>query len=156
MLASRKNFDPAKVKFTMVGPLNIHPAAIKKYRGDVELPGAVPRSEIPAWLGRFDIYFFPSTCEGSAGSVIEAMSTGLPVVTSPNSGTVIDHGRSGFIFPYTAVDQYTQAIQKLSDDPALRIQMGTAGRRERIQSAGSSTHFAGTMATMLQHHLAER
>jgi len=124
-----ERFDPRRVKFVMIGPVGIAPEAAAKQGRHVELVGNVPRSRIPDWLGKFDLYFFPSTCEGSAGSITEAMASGLPVVTSPNSGAIVRHGESGFIHPYDAVDAYAEAIRKLAGDADLRLKMGMEARR---------------------------
>lgn len=40
------------------------------------------KSNIPEYLKAFDMYFFPSVTEGQPNALIEAMVTGLPVVTS--------------------------------------------------------------------------
>jgi glycosyltransferase involved in cell wall biosynthesis len=123
-----RRFDPAKVRFVMIGPVGIASAAAATYRGPVELVGSVPRSEIRQWLARFDIFFFPSTCEGSAGAVAEAMSSALPIVTSPNSGTAVVHGQSGFIHPYDDIDHYAESIRTLAENADMRRQFGIAGR----------------------------
>jgi glycosyltransferase involved in cell wall biosynthesis len=137
-----RRFDPAKVRFVMIGPVGIAPAAAAKYRGPVELVGPVPRSQIPEWLARFDIFFFPSTCEGSAGAVAEAMSSALPVVTSPNSGTAVVHGQSGYLHPYDDIEHYADSIRTLAENPDLRRQFGCAGRA-RMLSLGLDAYGQG-------------
>jgi glycosyltransferase involved in cell wall biosynthesis len=74
------------VRFEMVGPVDLTAHGIAQ-RGPVELTGPVPRNRIAATLGRFDVLLFPSTCEGSAQVIGEALLTGLPVVCSRNSGS---------------------------------------------------------------------
>jgi glycosyltransferase involved in cell wall biosynthesis len=111
------------VRFTMVGNVQLTEKALRN-RGAVELPGPAARSEIHARLAQFDVFLFPSTCEGSAGAVIEAMCTGLPIVCSPNSGTVIRDGHDGFIRNYDDTDALADCIDRLAADPQLRLQMG--------------------------------
>jgi len=119
-----RRFAPQKVKFVMIGPVDIAPAAVEKQRGAVELAGPVARSEIPAWLSRFDIFLFPSTCEGSAGAGSEAMATGLPVICSPNSGAAIRDGSDGFLRPYHDVDALAACVEQLVASPQLRREIG--------------------------------
>jgi len=54
------------VRFVMVGPVQLPEAAIKRMSESVELVGRVPRNQAVAWLLKFDMLLFPSTCEGSA------------------------------------------------------------------------------------------
>ncbi len=123
-----KKFSPSQVRFVMVGPVKIDPAVIERERGHVEFVGAVPRGEIQSWLERFDLLLFPSTCEGSAGVVSEAMASGLPIVTSPNSGSLVREGVDGFITPYDDVERMADHVSRLAGDPELRHQLGSAGR----------------------------
>jgi len=60
---------------------------------------------------------------------MEAMATGLPVITSPNSGTVARHGTEGFITPYDRVEEMAGYVERLSTDVNLRREMGLAARR---------------------------
>jgi glycosyltransferase involved in cell wall biosynthesis len=69
---------------------------------------------------------FPSTCEGCSSAVMEALSTGLPVIASPNSGTVIRDGTDGFVRAYDQIEAMAEAVEKLASDPALRLEMGRA------------------------------
>jgi hypothetical protein len=122
-------FDPAKVRFVMVGPVLLNDSAVVKNKGPVEVVGRAPRAEMGRWLEKFDAIFFPSTCEGSAYALMEAMATGLPLVTSPNSGTVARHGQEGFIAAYDDIEAYSGYLKRLSEDPAMRLEMGRAARR---------------------------
>jgi glycosyltransferase involved in cell wall biosynthesis len=128
-----RRFPPDQVRFVMVGPVGLDPAKAAAHKGPVDLIGPVPRSAIPAWLERFDIFFFPTTCEGSAGAVMEAMASGLPVVTTPNSGTVAREGIEGFLSSPGDTQSFTASIGRLADQPALRLQMGQAARRRAAE-----------------------
>jgi len=122
-------FDPAKVRFVMVGPIAAEPALVERRRGEVAVIGAVPRGEVRAWLEQFDLFLFPSACEGSAGAVMEAMATGLPIVTTPNSGTPVRDGEDGFVVPCEDLAGMAQAIDRLVQDEDLRLRMGNSARR---------------------------
>ncbi len=113
----------------MVGGVAIEPAMAAKHGSAAELPGAVPRCDIAGWLERFDVFFFPSTCEGSAGSVMEALASGLPVLTTPNSGSVIRDGQEGFIVPPGDIGAMTSRLRELLASPGLREAMASAARK---------------------------
>lgn len=116
--------QPRKVRFVAVGPVDLSELAVNEVSKHVQLVGKVPRSESIDWFKKFDMFYFPSTCEGSAYVLMEAMATGLPIVTSPNSGTVARHGKEAFIAPYDAIDDHVAYLERLIDDRELRLSMG--------------------------------
>lgn len=77
-----------------------------------------------------DIFTFPGANETFGNVVIEAMSSGLPVLV-PDSGGVLDfveNGISGLFFDSEDPDSLPEAVQHLLNDPASAAQMGKAGR----------------------------
>ena len=117
-----------RVRFVMVGPVLLDNRIMYHNKGPVEIMGTVPRIDVKRWLECFDIFFFPSTCEGSAGSVNEAMASALPVVTTPNSGSTVRDGVEGFLVPYDDVEAACERVERLVNDGDLRKSMGEAGR----------------------------
>jgi len=117
------------LRFVMVGPIYIEQSAVEQHKDVVEIIGPVPRSQVRDWLRRFDVLLFPSTCEGCASAVMEAMSTGLPVVTSPNSGSVVRHGTDGFVTAYHQIDTMAEAVERLASNLQLRLEMGRSASR---------------------------
>lgn len=116
------------MRFVMVGPVQIERDVLDRHRGPVEVVGAVPRSKVRDYLRQFDVILFPSTCEGSAGALTEAMSMSLPIVTSPNSGTIIRDGVEGYIASYDDVESYAARLAELAGDAERRWAMGRAAR----------------------------
>ena len=47
-------------------------------------------------LQKADIFLFPSLVEGSAKVIFEAMASGCAVIT-PNSGSIVEHNKGGFV-----------------------------------------------------------
>jgi glycosyltransferase involved in cell wall biosynthesis len=123
-----RRLEATGARFVMVGPVDLDTAAPATF-GRVESVGAVPRAEVRAWLERFDILFFPSCCEGSAGAVMEAMASGLPVVSTPNSGTIVRDGIEGFLRACDDVAGFTECLARLIADADLRRRMAQAARR---------------------------
>lgn len=71
-----------------------------------------------------------SRSEGLPFNVMEAMYAGLPVVASAVKGhtDLIEHGRTGLLYPYGDKDAFVQEVAKLLDDPELGHAMGAAAR----------------------------
>jgi glycosyltransferase involved in cell wall biosynthesis len=147
-----RRFGPGQARFVMVGPIHLQPGVADRHKGDVELVGAVPRSEVIRWLERFDILLFPSTCEGSPTAVAEAMASGLPVVSTPNSGTFLREEQDGFIRPYDDVDGLAEAVDRLVSDAALRVEMGRQAREraETFTLAAYSESLATIYTRLMQ------
>lgn len=116
--------------FRMIGRLGVLPPAQAKLAAAVELTGPVPRAEIGDHLAWADLFLLPSLCEGSATAVYEALAAQLPVICTPNTGSVVRHGVDGFIVPIRDADAIVEAVALLAADPARRAGMGlNAGQR---------------------------
>jgi glycosyltransferase involved in cell wall biosynthesis len=92
------------------------------------------RTDIPALLAAADIFTLPSHFEGLPMSVIEAMLTGLPVVSTTIRGPreqVVD-GQTGLLVPPATVAPLAAALNRLAGDPAARAAMGEAGRERAM------------------------
>ena len=73
-------------------------------------------------------FVFPSIEEGSARVTYEAMASGLPVVTTANSGWVGTDGEHGVEVPIRDPEAIADAMRRLYERPERRREMGRAGR----------------------------
>ena len=64
--------------------------------------------------------------------VLEGMLHGLPVVAAEVGGPadILDHGRTGLLFPPRDVTALAVALRQLAGDPKQRCQMGLAAAHE--------------------------
>ncbi len=60
-----------------------------------------------------DVYVFPSLMEGSSKSIFEAMASGLPVICTNESGSIVDHNGSGLIIDAVNTDALKKAMINL-------------------------------------------
>jgi glycosyltransferase involved in cell wall biosynthesis len=102
-------------------------------REAVELTGPVPRSEMLAHFQWADVFLLPSLCEGSATVAYEALACGLPVIATPNTGTIVRDGVEGFIVPARNVDGIVQSLEKLANDRNLLREMSEKAKRRSIE-----------------------
>ena len=87
------------------------------------------RTDVPALMAAADIFVLPSHFEGLPMSIIEAMLTGLPVVSTTIRGPreqVVD-GVTGVLVPPFTVGTLADALERLVGDAGLRERMGKAG-----------------------------
>lgn len=78
-----------------------------------------------------DILLCPSTTETFGNVLIEAMASGLPVVSADaqNSRSILAPGKDGFLCPPTDVAAYAEAIASLVQSAGRRQAMGHAARQ---------------------------
>jgi glycosyltransferase involved in cell wall biosynthesis len=93
------------------------------------------RADVPRVLAASDLFCLPSHFEGLPMSVIEAMLTGLPVVSTAIRGPreMVVHGETGLLVPPMQSAPLAGAISRLAADPALRARLGAAGRRRALE-----------------------
>lgn len=114
-----------KVQFRMVGAVSLSPNARDLLMTHVELTGQVPRTEVLEHFQWADVFLLPSLIEGSAGAIYEAMSMGLPIICTPNAGSVVRDGHNGFIVPIRDADAICDALAVLSADRNRLLELAT-------------------------------
>lgn len=87
---------------------------------NVHFHGWVGRQELIGQLKQMDVFVFPTTFEGSAYAIYQAMAMQLPVITTPNSGTVLQHGQSCEIIEVGNKGCLVAAMEKFMADPEYR------------------------------------
>ncbi len=76
--------------------------------------------------------------DGLPNVVLEAMASATPLVTTAAGGigSVIEDGRTGLIVAQRDAGAIAGAMQKLLDNPTLRVRIGAAARSEVERSFG--------------------
>ena len=96
--------------------------------------GEVPFPELPAIYAAADVKVISSDYESFCFAAIEAMSAGLPVLTTDCAWVprLVSDG-AGIVVPAGDAEAFAAALKKLSDNPALRQRMGAAGRQQVLE-----------------------
>jgi glycosyltransferase involved in cell wall biosynthesis len=90
-------------------------------------------------------FVLPTLDEGSAKVTSEAMAAGLPVITTPEAGSLVADGVSGFLVPARDNEALADRLAALHAHPELRSTMGAAAR-ERILPYTWARYQAGLVA----------
>jgi len=100
------------------------------------LPGE--RHDIPAILRGLDVFVLPSFGEGVSNTILEAMSSGLPVVATRvgANAELVENGETGRVVTASDAEALADAIASYVDDPAQTRRHGTAGRRRVVTQFG--------------------
>ena len=99
------------------------------------------RRDIPSLLKNADVYAFPSLREGLGMASIEAMATGLPIVTSNRHGIndYSEQGKTGFKYDPHDASGFAEGIRTILADDEMRLQMGeyniTVSKRFTIEAS---------------------
>jgi sugar transferase (PEP-CTERM/EpsH1 system associated) len=159
LLRARAPHQAGKLRLAVVGDGPLLPALRDKVRtlgleGLVWLPGA--RNDVPEILRGFDIYAISSIAEGTPGSVLEGMATGLPAVGTRVGGVpeVIADGSTGQVVPPRDPAALADALARYVKDPARAAAHGAAGRARVLTHYSMPAMVAGYQA--LYDSLCER
>lgn len=120
----------------------------------VIFPGFLDQVE-PVYAA-IDAFAFPSEFEGLGTSLLVALATGLPVISTRRASLaeVVDPDRTGLAAEPNG-PEFAAAMLKLIEDPGLRARLGEAARREAIARFSVESMVDGTLV-QYQKALAER
>lgn len=139
----------------IVGALTSDFAAIRARWSDLPNVRFIPHTnKLARLMQQCDVFVFPSIEEGSALVTYEAMAAGLPLITTPNAGSVARDGEEGFIVPIRDVDVLCERLERLRRDDALRARMSRAARA-RAESF-TWEHYRARLVAFYERALAER
>lgn len=100
--------------------------ALQKYRW---IP-SLPHSKVLEEMSHHDVFVFPSLLEGFGLVLLEAMSQGLPVITTSHTAgpDIITEGKDGFIVPVRSSEAIAEKLELLANDRDLLHSMSFAAQ----------------------------
>lgn len=113
----------------------------------------VPHAQVPSVLASADIFAMPSLPtpyweEQFGFSMVEAMASGLPVVSTESGSIPFVVGDGAALVPPYNIEALSTALARLVADPDLRVRMGGDGRR-RIETELNVETVARRLARLL-------
>ena len=108
------------------------------YRGELKdftFEAGRPNAGVLELMRSCDVFCLPSLAEGRALVMQEAMSQGLPLLITPNTGgeDLIEEGVTGFLVPIRRPDQIAEKISWFADNRAALPQMSRAAQNKASQ-----------------------
>jgi glycosyltransferase involved in cell wall biosynthesis len=97
----------------------------------------LPLDKMIALMHESDVFLFPSLCEGFGLVILQAMATGLPVISTQNTiaADIVENYKTGIIIPTQNVSEIENAILYFINNPDKVEKMG----KSAIQIASDLT-----------------
>lgn len=129
----------AKLRLAIAGDGPLRPAVeeeIRRHRLSDAVWLAGERRDVPDVMRGFDVFALPSKAEGISNTILEAMSSGLPVVATAVGGNteLVSESKTGALVPAEDPAAMADALLCYASDAALRHRHGQAGRLKVEQS----------------------
>lgn len=96
----------------------------------IKLTGRMDSKKMPEVYRQNDIFISASMQEGMSNAMLEAMASGLPIVTTRCEGLAELIDGNGIIVKQDNIDDIIKAVKQLIDNSELRKQMSTAARKQ--------------------------
>lgn len=120
--------DDRRITLTIVGKRTVPDSFLAPFGGRIRTIPHVPRHTMARIYERADVLVLPTLFEGSAVTIFEALASGLPVITTPNAGSVVRDGIEGFVVPIRDAAALAARIAELDADRGLLATMRVAAR----------------------------
>lgn len=145
----------AKLALAGDGPLR---AELEAQAKDLEIADSVRflgvRRDVPALLKTWDVFSLSSLSEGTSVTLLEAMASGKPAVTTAVGGNpeIVDEGVTGLLAPRGDDEKLGAALLEVLRNPEQARRMGEAGRRrvlDQFTFRGMADGYAGLYDELL-------
>jgi glycosyltransferase involved in cell wall biosynthesis len=137
---------------------NVEPTIAERYHkflndDRVSHVGTVPRKELAQHMAHSDVFVFPSLAEGSARVIFEALACGFLVITTPNSGSIVENNVSGFVVPPGDVSALETAIRQVINMDRHEIAKVGHQNTEMIRLKYQQKHYGDTLLNLYHQYL---
>jgi len=104
-------------------------------RNNIVFTGYFPDKKLPKLYQAADVFAFSTFYENLPFAVLEALSTGLPVVTTSVGGIpeMIDNGKNGFLVQPFNAKELSDKILRCLEHPAVASEIGFSARQTILE-----------------------
>lgn len=107
------NFSAEEAELWIIGKMTLPPSLLQDMPGKVTIRNNISRNELLDVYSQAEMFVLPTLADGFGMVISEAMSRGLTVITTENSGgpDIIDEGSSGFFVRAGDVDSLAERLR---------------------------------------------
>ncbi len=148
LIEAARAFGGEKLHVRFAGGIGLRPERVESAPAHVEFLGQVARSTMRDLYQWADVFVLPSTCEGSATVIYEALSHGVPVVVTKNCGAPIQGGDAGIVLNELSVEELRGALSELIENPPViaRYSEAALGRRADLSLEAYGQRLAAAVS----------
>lgn len=122
-LEAARQLTGRQIEMIAAGPIAVSARALQHLPPNVRMLGRVQRRDVHAIYARADVFVLPTLSDGFALTQLEAMAHGLPVISTPRCGEVVNPGQDGLVIPPGDAQALVAALCRLDDDRGLLDEM---------------------------------
>ena len=131
----RKSFPEASITICGSGPERDRLVALAQaleIESAVVFTGRVDNEQIAALYQSADVMVNPSLADNMPNSVLEALASGVPVVSTEVGGVpyLVQHEKTALLVPVSDVDAMAKAVIRVLETPELAARLAAAGLAE--------------------------
>ena len=134
LLKAYKQFKGPGTELVLIGNIIGDKTPLEPYKESFTHFQHMPRTELANFYQSADVFVFPTLHEGMGLVVLEAMASGLPVITTPNGPSdIVQDGISGFLVPVRNIEAIVEKLELLRTHPEERYRMGSNARKRALE-----------------------
>jgi len=153
-----KSFEELNLKnsqLLMIGNIDSEiKSKINKYRSNKKIifKKSISQSKLSEQYSSSNVFITCSIEEGLSMVQLQAMSCGLPIICTPNSGgyEIIDNGNDGFVLPIRDTEELKKKILYLYNNQSICFEMGMRAQKKVKDSFSWETYGKNVILTYQQ------
>lgn len=104
---------------------------IQNYQSKNNISFLGRRIDVPQLLKISDLFVLPTLFEGQSNAIMEAMASGIPVITTdiPENRVLIENGKTGLLVPAKNSSDIVQAIKQIQKSETVRSQLSKEAKK---------------------------
>lgn len=154
LIEAARLLEDEPIEFLVGGASQISPRILETELKNLRWLGRIPRSQTGELYGSCDVFVFPTLSDGFGLTQLEAMAHGLPVIATPNCGSVVKNGVTGFVVPPRDPQALADAIMRFVHNPRLTEEM-TLACLETVK-AFSTDIYTDRLFEIIRKHMGSR
>jgi len=130
LFAAVKLLNNTNIELVVMGKPQASMAFYKNEFHDFKYEHGRPNDEVLALMRTCDVFCLPSIVEGRALVMQEAMSQGLPLIITPNTGgkDLVIEGKTGFMIPIRSPNVIAEKLNWFLENRSEILEMGKSAK----------------------------